>query len=61
MSAHKINTLCENILNIVTDNARLIEEVDKLTPLIDKYVENIESTEATKIAALVDNLKMEFL
>ena len=61
MSAHKINTLCENILNIVTDNVRLIEEVDKLTPLIDKYVENIESTEATKIAALVDNLKMEFL
>ena len=56
-----MNTLCENILNIVTNNTRLVEEVDKLTSYIDKYVEDIESTEATKIAALVDNLKMEFL
>ena len=61
MDAHKINKLCENILKVATDNPRLIGEVNKLTPLIDKYVEDITSTDATKTAALVDNLKTEFL
>ena len=61
MNANKMNKLCECILKIANDNARLIEEVNKLTPLLDKYVEDITSTESTKSGALVENLKSELL
>ncbi len=61
MNADKMNKLCENILHIATDNSRLIEEVNKLTQIINNYVEDITSTESTKTASLVDKLKAEFL
>lgn len=60
MNAHKMNKLCEAILKVANDNDKLAEDVNKLTPLIDKYVEDITSTESTKSASLVDNLKSEF-
>lgn len=59
MNANKINTLCEKILDVARDNLKLVEEVNKLTPLIDKYVEDTSSTDATKTATLVDKLKVE--
>lgn len=61
MSANKMVKLCEDILNIVIDNGKLINEVNKLTKHIDKYVDDISSTESTKIVSLVDSLKTEFL
>lgn len=61
MNAHKINKLCEKILKIATDNRELITLVNKLTSFIDKYVEDIASTDATKTAALVDKLKSEIV
>lgn len=61
MSANKMVKLCEDILNIAIDNGKLINEVNKLTKHIDKYVDDISSTESTKTVSLVDNLKTEFL
>ncbi len=61
MNAHKMNNLCEAILKVANDNDRLVEEVNKITPYIDKYVEDVISNESTKSASLVDNLKSEFL
>ena len=60
MNSHKMNRLCEAILDVVNDNSKLIAEVNKITPLIDKYVDDITSNESTKSATLVDNLKSEF-
>ena len=60
MNANKMNKLCEKILRIANDNAKLAEEVYKVTPLIDKNVEDLTSNESTKSALLVDNLKSEF-
>lgn len=59
MNANKMNALCEMILNVARDNSKLVAEVNKLTPLIDKYVEDTSSTDATKTATLVDKLKGE--
>ena len=59
MNSHKMNRLCETILKVANDNGRLIAEVNRITPLIDKYVDDIAGNEATKSAALVDNLKAE--
>ena len=39
----------------------MTDEVNKLTKLIDKHVTNITSTESTKTATLVENLKKEFI
>ena len=61
MNANKMVKLCENILHIAIDNNSLINEVNKLTQLLDKYVDDISSTESTKTVSLVDNLKAEFL
>ena len=41
MNAHKMNKLCEVILKVANDNVKLAEEVNKITPLIDKYVDDI--------------------
>ena len=60
MNAHKMNKLCEVILKVANDNVKLAEEVNKVTPLIDKYVDDITSNESTKSASLVDSLKSEF-
>lgn len=60
MNAHKMNKLCEVILRVANDNVKLAEEVNKVTPLIDKYVDDITSNESTKSASLVDSLKSEF-
>ena len=60
MNSHKMNRLCEAILDVVNDNSKLIAEVNKITPIIDKYVDDITSNESTKSATLVDNLKSEF-
>jgi hypothetical protein len=60
LNAHKMNKLCEIILEVANDNTRLIEEVNKVTPFIDKYIDDITSTESTKSASLVENLKSEF-
>ena len=60
MNAHKMNKLCEIILKVANDNDKLADEVNKITPFIDKYVEDIASNESTKSASLVDNLKSEF-
>ena len=60
MNANKMNRLCEVILQVANDNTKLAEEVNKVTPFIDKYVENITSNESTKSASLVDNLRSEF-
>ena len=38
----------------------LAEEVNKITPLLDKYVDDITSNESTKSASLVESLKSEF-
>lgn len=61
MNANKMVKLCENILHIAIDNNSLINEVNKLMQFINKYVFDISSTESTKTASLVDNLKAEFL
>lgn len=61
MNANKMNKFCEKILSIASNNSELIEEVNKLTSLLDKHVEDITSTESTKMATLVDNLKKEFV
>lgn len=60
MNAHKMNKLCEVILKVANDNVKLVEEVNKITPLIDKYVDDITSNESTKSASLVESLKSEF-
>ena len=60
MNAHKMNKLCEVILRVANDNVKLAEEVNKITPLIDKYVDDITSNESTKSASLVESLKSEF-
>ena len=60
MNANKMNRLCEAILQVANDNTKLAEEVNKVTPFIDKYVEDIASNESTKSASLVDNLRSEF-
>ena len=60
MNAHKMNKLCEVILKVANDNVKLAEEVNKITPLIDKYVDDITSNESTKSASLVESLKSEF-
>ncbi|RKI38470.1 AIPR protein [bacterium D16-51] len=60
MNARKMNKLCEKILKVTNDNMKLTEEVNKVTSLIDKYVEDITSNESTKSGSLVDNLKSEF-
>ena len=59
LNANKMNKLCEKILNVSNDNSKLINEVNKITPLIDKYVDDISSNESTKSASLVDSLKRE--
>lgn len=61
MNADKINAFCKKILDTVSDNYKLTDEVNKLTKLIDKHVINITSTESTKTATLVENLKKEFI
>ena len=61
MNADKINAFCKKILDTVSDNYKLTDEVNKLTKLIDKHVTNITSTESTKTATLVENLKKEFI
>lgn len=61
MNANKMNKFCEKILSVASNNSELIEEVNKLTSLLDKHVEDITSTESTKMATLVDNLKKEFV
>lgn len=60
LNSRKINKLCEAILEIANDNDKLTREVSKVTPFIDKYVDDISSNESTKSASLVDNLKSEF-
>ena len=60
MNARKMNKLCESILQVANNNAKLAEEVNKVTPFIDKYVEDITSNESTKSASLVENLRSEF-
>ena len=60
MNSNKINSLCEAILEVVNDNIRLTEEVNKVTLLIDKYVEDLTSNESTKSGTLVENIKLEF-
>ena len=60
LNAHKMNNLCNKILECANDNAKLTEEVNKVTLFIDKYVDDISSTESTKSAALVENIKSEF-
>lgn len=60
MNAHKMIKLCEKILQVANDNEKLTEEVNKVTPLIDKYVDDITSNESTKSGSLVDSLKSEF-
>ena len=60
MNAHKMNKLCEVILRVANDNVKLAEEVNKITSLIDEYVDDITSNESTKSASLVDSLKSEF-
>ncbi len=61
LNANKMDKLCERILSIVNNNEKLIEEIQKLLPLFDKYVDDITSTESTKSATLADNLRKEFL
>ncbi|MCD7717394.1 MAG: AIPR family protein [Lachnospiraceae bacterium] len=61
MNANKMDNFCEKILAIAKNNASLTEEVNRLTSLIDKYVADVNSTESTKNAALVESLKAEFL
>ena len=61
MSARKMNRLCDQILNVANDNSLLICEVNKLTPLLDKFVEDIESNESTKSGSLVDSLKADII
>lgn len=61
MNSHKIDKLCEKILRIVNDNSKFVAEVNKVIPYISKYVDDINSNEATKSAGLVDKLKAEFL
>lgn len=56
-----MDKLCERILSIVNNNEKLIVEIQKLLPLVDKYVDDITSTESTKSATLVENLRKEFL
>ena len=60
MNANKMNKFCDKILDIASDNSKLTEEVNKLTKLIDNHVADITSTESTKTATLVENLKTEF-
>lgn len=60
MNAHKMNTFCEKILNLVNSNEQLVAEVNKLFQLLNKHVLDISSTESTKSATLVDALIAEF-
>lgn len=57
MNSNKMDKFCQNILDTVADNPMLIEEVNRLTGLIDNHITDITSTESTKMASLVENLK----
>lgn len=57
MNSNKMDKFCQNILDTVSDNPMLIEEVNRLTGLIDNHITDITSTESTKMASLVENLK----
>lgn len=59
LNAHKMDKLCENILECVNDNVQLQKEVEKMIGVIDKYVTDVSDTESTKSASLVEKLKEE--
>lgn len=60
MNANKMKDFCDKLLELANDNSKLVKKVKKLTPMIDKYVDDITSNESTKSASLVDNLISEF-
>lgn len=60
LNANKMDKLCEKILKLVNDTNKLVEKINALLPLFDKYVDDISDNESTKSAALVDGLKTEF-
>lgn len=60
MNSRKMESLCGKILDIVNESGKLVGKINGLTPLIEKYVKDINSTESTKSAGLVESLKSEF-
>ena len=61
MNSKDIEKLCNKILNIVNDNDNFIKEIKKITKILDDYVEDINSTESTKRAILVEQLKKIYM
>lgn len=59
LNAHKIDDLCEKILNCANDNNLLQQEVEKIISIINTKVTDISDTETTKAASLVEELKEE--
>lgn len=61
LDSRKIESFCTAILNAVNDNDKFIKEINKITKILDKYVDDIDSTESTKKASLVEKVKNAFV
>ncbi|SHI96575.1 AIPR protein [Anaerovibrio lipolyticus DSM 3074] len=59
MNSGEIEKICQTILKVVKNNNKLVELVTELVSIIDKYVDDINSTEPTKSSELVEKLKLE--
>ena len=61
LSANKMDALCEKILECANDNGLLQQETEKIIKMIDSHISDINDTEATKLATLVEDLKAEVI
>lgn len=61
LSANKMDALCEKILECANDNGLLQQETEKIIKMIDSHISDINDTEATKLATLVEDLKVEVI
>ena len=61
LSANKMDALCEKILDCANDNGLLQQETEKIIKMIDSHISDINDTEATKLATLVEDLKAEVI
>ncbi len=59
MNSNKMESVCKTIIDVVSDNTKLVAEVKKIISLIDKHVSNLDNTETTKSSTLVDKLRSE--
>lgn len=60
LNSKKMENLCNKILKCINDNGKLVKEVEKVIGILDKYIYQMDSSEATKSATLVEQLKSEY-